>query len=175
MEQFNALSTGRKLILGAGLLLLIDTFFHWQSVDTPIGSVGQSGWHGFWGVLLGLMTIALLAWVAARAFGVALPANVPEGLLTLGLGVLIVLFALIKALSDSFTAWPAYVGIVLAALVAIGGWLNFVDSGEELPKIATAGASASAPPPPAPPAPAAPPGPAAPAAPTEPTDAGDTT
>ena len=84
------------------------------------------------------MTIALLAWVGARAFGVALPANVPDGLLTLGLGALIVLFALIKALSDSYTAWPAYVGIVLGALVAVGGWLNFVDSGEELPKFATA-------------------------------------
>ena len=34
-----------------------------------LGSYGQSGWHGFWGVLLGLMTIAILAWVAARAFG----------------------------------------------------------------------------------------------------------
>ena len=32
MEQLNALSMGRKLILGAGALLLIDTFFHWQSV-----------------------------------------------------------------------------------------------------------------------------------------------
>jgi hypothetical protein len=146
VEQLSALSTGRKLILGAGVLLLIDTFFNWQSVDTPIGSYGQSGWHGFWGVLLGLMTIVILAWVAARAFGVELPANVPDGLFTLGLGAAMVIFALIKALSDSFTAWPAYVGIVLAALVAVGGWLNFQDSGEALPKIAAPGPSAPAPP-----------------------------
>ena len=85
-----------------------------------LGSYGQSGWHGFWGVLLGLMTIAILAWVAAREFGLALPANVPDGLVTLALGVLIFLFALIKALSDSYTAWPAYVGILLGAVVAIG-------------------------------------------------------
>ena len=82
MEQLNALSTGRKLILGAGVLLLIDSFFHWQAV----GPYGWSAWHGFLGVLLGLMTLAILAWVGARAFGVALPANVPDGLLTLGLG-----------------------------------------------------------------------------------------
>ncbi len=138
MEQLSALSTGRKLMLGAGLLLLIDTFFNWQSVSIGPVSVGQSAWHGFWGVLLGLMTIALLAWVGARAFGVALPANVPDGLLTLGLGALIVLFAVIKALSDSYTAWPAYVGIVLGALVAVGAWLNFQDSGEALPTFATA-------------------------------------
>lgn len=145
MKQLSALSTGRKLILGAGLLLLIDTFFHWQSVSIGPVSVGQSGWHGFWGVLIGLMTIALLAWVGARGFGVALPANVPDGLLTLGLGALIVLFAVIKALSDSYTAWPAYVGIALGALVAVGAWLNFQDSGEALPKFATAtGGSAPA-------------------------------
>ena len=98
------------------------------------------------------MTIAILAWVAARAFGLALPDNVPDGLLTLGLGVLIVLFALIKALSDSYTAWPAYVGILLGAVVAAGAWLNFQDSGETLPsvpKAAPAAPAAPAPPPPA--------------------------
>lgn len=141
MEQLSALSMGRKLILGAGLLLLIDSFLNWQSVSFAGGSIGQSAWHGFWGVLIGLMLIVLLAWVVARAFGVALPANVPDGLLTLALGGLIVLFAVIKALSDSYTAWPAYVGIILAAAVAGGAWLNFQDSGEALPKIATGGAS----------------------------------
>ena len=44
MEQLNALSTGRKLILGAGLLLLIDTFFHWQSVSIgPVRSARAPG------------------------------------------------------------------------------------------------------------------------------------
>lgn len=159
MEQLSGLSTGRKLILGAGLLLLIDTFFHWQSVSIQgLGSYGVSGWHGFWGVLIGLMTIAILALVAGRAFGVAMPDNVPDGLVTLALGVLIVLFALIKALSDSYAAWPAYVGIVLGAGVAAGAWLNFQDSGEALPNFATSTTTA---------APAAPAAPVAPAAPSE--------
>jgi hypothetical protein len=148
MEQFNKLSNGRKLILGAGLLLFIDTFFNWQSVSTPLGSFGQSGWHGFWGVLIGLMTLAILALVAGRAFGIAIPPTIPDGLVTLALGGLIVLFAIIKALSDSYTAWPAYVGIVLGAGVAAGAWLNFQDSGEALPNFAamssTAGSSAPA-------------------------------
>jgi hypothetical protein len=115
---------GRKLILGAGLLLFIDTFLNWQSVSTPLGSYGQNGWHGFWGVLIGLMTLAILSLVAARAFGIAIPPTVPDGLVTLALGGLIVLFALIKALSDSYTAWPAYAGIVLGAGVAVGAWLR---------------------------------------------------
>jgi hypothetical protein len=148
MDKFNALSMGRKLILGAGLLLFIDTFFNWQSVSTPLGSFGQSGWHGFWGVLIGLMTLAILALVAGRVFGIAIPPTIPDGVVTLALGGLIVLFALIKALSDSYTAWPAYVGIVLGAGVAAGAWLNFQDSGEALPNFAamssTAGPSAPA-------------------------------
>jgi hypothetical protein len=156
MEQLSGLSTGRKLILGAGLLLLIDTFFHWQSVSIQgLGSYGVSGWHGFWGVLIGLMTIAILALVAGRAFGVAMPESVPDGLVTLALGGLIPLFALVKALSDSFTAWPAYVGIVLGLGVAAGAWLNFQDSGEALPNFTSASSTAA---------------PAAPAAPVVPSD-----
>jgi hypothetical protein len=138
MEQLKGLPLGRQLILGAGVLLLIDSFFHWQAV----GPYGQSAWHGFWGVIMGLALVVLLAWTAARAFGVALPENIPDGLTTLGLSVLIVLFALIKAISDSYVHWPAWVGVILGAGIAYGGWLVFQASGESLPsmpKAATAG------------------------------------
>jgi hypothetical protein len=129
MEQLKGLSLGRKLILGAGALLFIDTFLPWQS----LGPFSVNAWHGFWGVLLCLMTLALVLWVGARAFGLALPANVPDGLVTLALGALILLFALLKNLIDDFSAWGSYVGIVLAAGVAIGAWLAFQESGESLP------------------------------------------
>lgn len=154
METWNALSLGRKLVLGAGVLLLIDSFLHWQEVSAGGLSAGQSAWHGFWGVLLGLMTIALLLWVAARVFGVAMPGNLPEGLVTLILGALILLFAVIKALSDNYVHWPAYIGIVLAAGVAYGSWLVFKDSGESLPRMAgaTPGTSTTTTPPATPPA-----------------------
>ena len=135
MEQLTGLSLGRKLILGAGVLLFIDTFFAWQKVS-PLPGVDftASAWHGFWGVLLGLMTIAILAWVVARAFGVGLPANVPDGLLTLALGALIALFAVLKTLTESYSAWASYVGIVLAVGVAAGAWMTFQESGESLPR-----------------------------------------
>ena len=111
-----------------------------ERVDLQRGYTANA-WHGFWGVLLGLMTLALLLWVAARAFGVALPAAVPDGLATLALGGLIVLFALVKALSDSYTAWAAYVGIVLGAAIAYGAWLTFQESGESLPRASAAPAA----------------------------------
>lgn len=149
MEQLKGLSLGRKLILGSGVLLLIDTFLNWQSVSVRVSGVtvvsaGQSAWHGFWGVLLGLLTLALVLWVGARAFGIALPASIPDGLAVLALGGLVVLFALLKTLTESYSAWPSYVGIVLGAGVAYGAWLAFQESGESLPRVATATAGASA-------------------------------
>ena len=84
MEQLKGLPLGRQLILGAGVLLFIDTLLDWQQVNFGSSSIGQNAWHGFWGVLMALMVIALVLWTAARAFNIALPAQVPDGLATLG-------------------------------------------------------------------------------------------
>ena len=100
MEQLKGLPLGRQLILGAGVLLFIDTLLHWQQVNFGSISAGRNAWHGFWGFLMCLMVIALVLWTAARAFNVALPAQVPDGLATLALGVLIPVFALLKAITD---------------------------------------------------------------------------
>jgi hypothetical protein len=160
VDKFNELSLGRKLVLVAGALLFIDMFLNWRQVDTVLGTFGQNAWHGFFGVLLGLMTGALVAWFGLRAFGrVEPPEGLPEGLISLVLGGLILLFSLIK-LTDSHTHWPAYVGFILAGVVTYGAWLVFKDSGDSLPMSTSSGGASSSPPPAAPP-PAAPP-PAAP-------------
>jgi hypothetical protein len=151
MEQLRGLPLGRQIVLGAGVLLLIDTFLNWQQVSTPFGSAGNTAWHGFWGVVMCLALVVLLVWTAARAFGVELPVNVPDGLTTLGLSVLIVLFALIKAVTDDFVHWPAWIGVVLAAVMTYGAWLIFQASGESLPSMSTAGGGQASPPPSEPP------------------------
>jgi hypothetical protein len=135
MDLVKRLPLGRQLILGAGVLLLIDTFLPWQKISLGPFSHSWSAWHGFWGVLLGLLTIAILAWVAARALGVELPVNVPDGVTTVALGVLILLFAVIKNLVDDFSAWGSYLGVVLAIGVAAGAWMVFQSSGESLPNV----------------------------------------
>ena len=135
MDQLKALPLGRQLILGAGVLLFIDTLLHWQQVDFGSISAGQNAWHGFWGVLMSLMVIALVLWTAARAFNIALPAQVPDGLVTLALGVLIPVFALLKAITDDFVHWPAWIGVILGAVIAYGGWQVFAASGEKLPSM----------------------------------------
>ncbi len=131
MPNFSEISNGTKLILGAGVLLLIDTFFEWQKVDLGIVSVGQNAWHGFWGIVMALALILLLGWVVIQVLNVKLNFELPitEAWLTVGLGVIVFAFALLKNLIDDYSAWPAYLGVVLAALVAIGAWLRAQELG----------------------------------------------
>jgi len=142
MDQFNALPLGRKLIIGAGLLLFIDTFFAWQKIDVKVAgivsvSAKANAWHGFWGYIMGLATIAIVVWVGARALGVKIPLELADGLTTLGLGAAILVCAVLKNLVDDYSAWASYVGILLAAAVAYGAWLTFQESGEKLPEFAS--------------------------------------
>jgi hypothetical protein len=171
MPDLKALSTGTKIILAAGLLLLIDTFLAWQKVSAEINGVEiasatASGWHGFLGVVMGLALIALLAWVGLQVANVDLNINLPDRTVTMALAVLVLVFAVLKNLVDDYSAWASYVGIVLAAVVAFGAWMRMQE-----PEAAVAGAAPAAPAAPAPPPPAAPPQPEAPPPPTEDTSA----
>ena len=56
--DWRGLSTGRQVLLAAGLLLFIDLFLDWQQVCASFGPAGsvcgsRSGWHGI-GILVGL-------------------------------------------------------------------------------------------------------------------------
>jgi len=147
MDRLKGLPLGRQIVLGAGVLLLIDSFLHWQQVDVGPFSAHRTAWHGFWGIVMCLALIVLLVWTAARAFEVALPVNVPDGLTTLGLSVLIVVFAFIKAITDDAVHWPAWLGVVLAAIMTYGAWLVFSASGETLPNMSMGSSGSSTPPP----------------------------
>jgi hypothetical protein len=138
MEQWKGLPLGRQLILGAGVLLFIDTFLSWQKVSVHVAgittvSASQSAWHGFWGVVLALLTLVLVAWAVVRVLGIELKLPVPEAFTALAIAGVIVLFALIKVLSDDYVHWPAWVGLILAIVVAVGAWLTFQESGEAMP------------------------------------------
>jgi hypothetical protein len=148
-------SMSRKILLPASaLLLIILSVFNWQAS----GPFGFNGWHGGAGVILGLLTIALLAWEIIEAFvpNVRQSMNVPSGLVGGGLALLVTVFVLIKFISaNEFRAWPAWVGLVLGIVIAYGGWLRFSESGEALPSRASmgGGGSSGSTPPPAPPPP----------------------
>ena len=176
MEQCRLSRLARKLILGGGVLLLIEHVPRTGSRSSRRSSdFGRNAWHGFWGVVLGLLDDRDRPWVVARMFGMDLPAGSPRRMIVLVLGVLIFVFAVLKNLTDDYSAWPSYVGMILAAVVAYGAWLNFQDSDEALPSMPRtagagerAGAATSEPAaPPTPPAEAPPPPAAAPPPPPE--------
>jgi hypothetical protein len=131
LERFNALSRGSKAMLVAGVLLLIDTFFAWQKVEVEEFGIeaSQNAWNGFFGVMLGLLTAALVAWLGAKVAGVELRLPVSDAMLGAVLAAIILIFALIKVLDDDFTAFWAYIGLALAAIVAVGAWLNVQEAG----------------------------------------------
>ena len=166
MDRFNELGRGMQIMLVAGVLLLIDTFLSWQSVEVGPFEVSQNAWHGAGGVLLGLLTIVLVAWLVVRLAAVELPIPVSSTLIAAFLGILIFIIALLKNLVDDYSTFWSYIGVALAAAIAVGAWMQVQAAGGmeslkgELPSMPAS--QSSTPPPPAsePPAPAPPPPPA---------------
>lgn len=126
MERFNALGRGMQIMLVAGVLLLIDTFLDWQAVDD---FPGISAWHGFLGVVMGLLTIVLIAWLVARVAAIDIPLPVSAAMISAVLGGLILLLAVLKNLTDDFSTFWSVVGVILAAAIAVGAWLEIQAAG----------------------------------------------
>jgi hypothetical protein len=163
----------------ASVLLLIVSFFNWQEVDFDLGPLGEgsagvSAWDNFLGIVMGILTIVLIARVVARMAAVDVPIPVSFAMTSVVLGVLIAICAVLKNLTDDYSTIWSYIGAGLAILVAVGAWLEVQDAGgvDSLRAEASSfgsGADTA----PAAAAPAAAP-PAAPAPPVPPADAGAT-
>ena len=134
MDRLTALSRGTQVMFVAAVLLLIDTFLDWQKVSAEIGGVevasaSQNAWHGFWGVLLGLLTLALLAWLIASMAGVTMQLPVPDAMLSAVLGLAILVCAVLKGLTDDYSTVWAWIGAALAGVVALGAYLRVQEAG----------------------------------------------
>ncbi|MBA3374822.1 MAG: hypothetical protein ACR2M2_01910 [Gaiellaceae bacterium] len=130
MDRFNALGRGMQIMLIGAVLLLIDLFLPWQDFD--VGGLADefgvdatfSGWRGFAGVVLGLLTIVLIAWIVVLIAGIEIPLPFSSAMTAALLGGLVLVFAIIKLLSilgDEPTIW-AYLGFVLALVIGFGTW-----------------------------------------------------
>jgi len=129
--DMSSMSTAAKILLGAGILYIIDTFLPWQRVCIDIGldipgasgCASASGASGI-GVLNLILAIALVAWEGMSLAGVDIKA--PKALVSAGLAGALVIFTILKIVIDSeaiyFFAW---IGLVLALAIGYGGYMRW--------------------------------------------------
>ena len=139
--NWNKLSTASKILLVAGLLLFIDLFLAWQKV-CAFGFCGSaSGWHG-WGVLVGILVIAILAMEVVILLNVNVTMGTPQmrNQVEAALCGGVLLFTIIKFFVDNaFRKWPAWLGLILAIVIAYGGFMRWQESTVSTPPPATPG------------------------------------
>jgi hypothetical protein len=129
--DLRSMSLAHRLLLGGGVLLFIVMFFVWQGVEILGTSVGVSGWHGLNGVILGLLTIALVAWevltiLGERTADLRRMVPAPQKLVSAGLAGAVLVFGVLKFLTaNELRRWPEWVGLVLALAIGYGGWLAY--------------------------------------------------
>lgn len=134
MERFKLLSIGEKIIIIAAVVLFIDGFLPWYSVDLgPFGSVTRNGWESpgaIWSILAILIALGMAGVVVLKGLAeVDIPENV-GGLswprILLGGGVAALLFLLVKLLNESsHMGFAFYLGIIAAVALAAAGALMY--------------------------------------------------
>jgi hypothetical protein len=143
--DMSKMSTAQKLLAGGSILLLIFSFFPWQTVD--LGGIedvlgvdnSASMWGGsgsFAGVIAGLLAIALVivgvlsmtGAMASMNMGSMTPANL-VGWLGAGVFVFGILKFIFALTGFGSPGWAAFVGLVLLLAIGYGAWQQLQSSG----------------------------------------------
>ncbi|HJP65288.1 MAG TPA: hypothetical protein VKA30_03165 [Actinomycetota bacterium] len=138
------LRTADGILLIAGALYFIDSFLPWNRLCIKFATVSACGsanlWHNV-GILAALLAIAVIALAAVNLFSPSSMAVPPMVMPALAAGIL--LFSILKIIIDNdFLSYGAWVGLVLAVVIAYGGYQKYA---------AAKGAPAAPAAPPAPP------------------------
>jgi hypothetical protein len=139
-------SPGYLLVVIGGFLMFIDTLLAWQSITVSGLTFSRNAWHGLFGFLLGLCSLAFLINAVSYAGILEIGLKLPHKLLAIVLSPAILVFSLIKNIEDSHSGWASYVGIILAALITWGAWLLWNEKPAEAPGRAPPTSPPSAPP-----------------------------
>jgi len=139
--DLRSMNLAHRILLGCGVALFIVMFFTWQGVSIFGQTVGVSGWHGLNGVILGLLTIALVAWQVLLLLGdqtahVRRMIPVPEKLVSAALAAGVLLFGILKFLTaNELRRWPEWIGLILALAIGAGGWLVYSERRDAAPAV----------------------------------------
>lgn len=125
--DLSRLSTAHKIAIGGAVVLLIDSFLNWYSVEAFGVSIGINAWDaGFlaWGaVVTGVAAGVILALKATGKQDVAAGGKSAEQIAMI-LGIVSVVLAVLRLITEtSFMAFGLFLGILAAAAVAYGSWM----------------------------------------------------
>lgn len=140
VDKFKGLSLGEKIILIAAVVLFIDGFLPWYSVDlgsfggVDLGSVSRNGWQSpgaMWSILAVLIGLAMAGVIAVK--NLAKEGTIPDNIsgitwpkIHLGAGAAAALFVLIKLLNHSGNmSFGFFLGIICVAALVVAGALMF--------------------------------------------------
>lgn len=133
MERLKTLSRGTRLVLVAGPLLFFSLFLTWQMLEVDFGAAGRAdypldGWDA-WGLLIALLVIAVVSLVVAvHVTEAQMSEDMPWDTLTFALGSVVFVLTLVKNVTDANSTWSSYVYVLLAAIVAVGTYLNWSEA-----------------------------------------------
>ena len=141
--DMSKMSTASKILLGAGILLLLDSFIlSWQKACADLGGLsGLAGvgnfcvkftaWGGSasWaGVLMGLLCLALIIWEGIQVAGQSIDlGGQPASKISAYLGFGTAVFGLLKfvLVISNHASLGAYVGLILILAIVYGSWMRF--------------------------------------------------
>lgn len=130
-QDLVALSTHRKIFLGAAALLLLNSFLPWYHASFGPVSVSLSGWHQL-GTVAWLLLIVLLAWEGARLAGASGIAGGRADLFSAvgALAVVVVgaIFA-VQRLTDGDLGFGFFLGVILLAALGYTAYGAFQANG----------------------------------------------
>ena len=114
---------GSRLTLMLGLLLALSALTGWYTGEGEGTTVSVIGWHtGTIGKVVLFLGLAAVLLMVLREVGVAMPAAIPESLVTIGIGAVATILVLVRLISipDTFFFASRGVGIWISLVCAIG-------------------------------------------------------
>ena len=142
--DLDRLTQGEKIAGAAAVVLFISMFFAWFGFDNPAQALGFGGsitfnaWESFDFIDLILLVTVLVAVGSALAKAsdrdVDFPLNPVVAVLG-GLSALLVLYRIVDPPGGADREWAVFLGLILAALVAYGGYRAMEEEGSSFGEI----------------------------------------